>query len=193
MVEPRQFVERCGRDRHESPADSPRWGHDRWLTNGAGLTAASREREQSSEAFLGCWIGLPPALSPRAGHRWILPTFQKSTGAGSPIARDWAFSDCVAPPGQAAVAVETTVRLPGLQPRRRLQTPGTRRARRPRAPRSSDRPRCLTVASAQDRASSPKMVDVWFAMKACATLAAITDACSRVGGERSVGCAFGWD
>src|SRR5450631_508141 len=63
-------------------------------------------------------------------------------------------------------------------------------------------------AFAQDRASSPNMADVWFAMKAGATLAAITDgnhragasashrfhtdACARVGGERSFGCAFGW-
>ena len=39
----------------------------------------------------------------------------------------------------------------------------------------------------------PEYGDVWFAMKAGATLAAITDACARVGGERSVGCAFGWD
>jgi hypothetical protein len=39
----------------------------------------------------------------------------------------------------------------------------------------------------------PEYGDVWFAMKAGATLAAIADACSRVGGERSVGCAFGWD
>jgi hypothetical protein len=37
------------------------------------------------------------------------------------------------------------------------------------------------------------MAHVWFAMKAGATQAAITDVCSRLGGERSVGCAFGWD
>ena len=44
-------------------------------------------------------------------------------GSGQSDSRDPALRHSVAPPRQAAVAVETTVRSPGLQPRRRLQTP----------------------------------------------------------------------
>jgi hypothetical protein len=83
-----------------------------------------------------CRIGLAPAVSSRAWHRWIRPAIQRSTRAVSPPARDPALSNSVAPPGEATVPVEAPTRLlrlldPGVQ-----QTPHPGRATRSDSHRS---------------------------------------------------------